>query len=322
VRPVNTLITSASRKVWLIRAFQQAVRPDGKVVAADADPQAVTLRLADAGEVLPMGLKSSFTDRLDRLIDQHEISLVIPTRDEELYYFARRAEEFRRRGVQVMVSPAEVIRICQDKLAFVRFCQAHGLPVPRSWSGEEIEQIDLFPVFLRPATGKASRSVSVARDAHELRQAAQQIERPIVQEYIEAPEFTVDIFCDFQGRVLTAVPRERIRVVGGESQVTRTVSPGPVLHEAVRLVQALGLVGHVTVQCFFDGRQVLFVEVNPRFGGAAKLSFRAGAETPRMLVDLCQSRCLAPRIGEYEVGLTMYRYAEDIFVSAGENDNA
>ena len=71
--------------------------------------------------------------------------------------------------------------------------------------------------------------------------------------------------------------------------------------------------GHNTVQCFFDGTDVMFIEVNPRFGGAAHLSFRAGAFTPRFLVKLVSGEELEP-IDTYRSGYVMLRYTEDIFL--------
>ena len=38
---------------------------------------------------------------------------------------------------------------------------------------------------------------------------------PVVQEYLDGPEFTLDLLCDFEGRPLSVVPRERVVIRAG-----------------------------------------------------------------------------------------------------------
>jgi carbamoyl-phosphate synthase large subunit len=86
------------------------------------------------------------------------------------------------------------------------------------------------------------------------------------------------------------------------------------MDESARLARALGLIGHNTIQCFSGEGGVRFIEVNPRFGGAAALSIEAGADTPRWLIKLVKGEPLAPRIGDFTDALMMLRYTEDVFV--------
>ena len=110
------------------------------------------------------------------------------------------------------------------------------------------------------------------------------------------------------------MPRERLQVVSGESVVSRTVKDPELCDAALRLCTAIGLVGHVTVQAFRSPGEVLFIEINPRYGGAANLGFAAGARTPEDAVALAMGEPVAPRLGDYEAGLVMLRHAEDLFL--------
>jgi len=142
----------------------------------------------------------------------------------------------------------------------------------------------------------------------------QQMENPIIQEYIDAPEYTVDVFADFEGNVISVVPRERIKVLAGESFVSRTSRNFTMINEASRLATALRLVGHNTVQCFLLGNLVQFIEVNPRFGGAAHLGFAAGVPTPRLLVRIVKGEKLTPILGQFRDNYYMLRYTEDLYM--------
>lgn len=106
----------------------------------------------------------------------------------------------------------------------------------------------------------------------DLRTALKRVPEAIIQEYVCDPECTIDLFADFYGRVISVVPRLRMRVVSGESFVSQTIKDYSLINQAIHLATQLKLVGHNTIQCFFsDRKEVKFIEVNPRFGGAANL---------------------------------------------------
>ena len=138
---MNVLVTSAARKVWLVEAFQRAVAPEGgRVFAADLDPLAATLRVADGAVALPRMDAPDFEARLLEACRRHDIGLLVPTRDAELPYFAARRADLAAAGVVVHVGPPETVRLCQDKRAFVAHCLAAGLAVPRTFGSPDEAQ--------------------------------------------------------------------------------------------------------------------------------------------------------------------------------------
>jgi carbamoyl-phosphate synthase large subunit len=305
---VNVLITSASRKVWLVRALQEALDGRGRVIAADLTRWAPAMHVADAGVLLPRSEDPTFLDALEEVCVREEVVLAVPTRDGELPILAAARERFAAAGVHLAVSAPNAIETCLDKMAFTRFCVAHGFPVPRPV--EDPTSADL-PLFARPRRGQASAGAGIVRTADALAACTNHV----FAEVVDAPEYTVDVFLDRDGRPISSVPRERTLVVAGESQVTTTVDDPELADHAASLCAAIGLSGPATVQAFRTTDQLLFIEVNPRFGGACALSIRAGADSPRWLLDEADGATLTPRLGEHRVGLTMLRYGADIFVA-------
>lgn len=311
---MNVAILSAARKVWLVRAFQQAVglTGGGRVVALDCDSLAASFVVADEGVVSPRSDADHFVPWLLEFCRRESIGLIVPTRDEELPVLAAARERFATEGVRVLVSRALPIAICQDKRRFIDFCRENGFAAPAL---VDDPQDDLqFPAFRKPRTGKAGQGARRVNSAAELRAEPLDPERELLQEFVDDPEFTVDVCADFEGRVISVVPRERVRVVAGESVVTRTVSDPQLESETARLVTALGLTGHVTVQAFRGARRIRFIEVNPRFGGAAALGFAAGCPTPEWLVRLARGESVVSRTGRFTSGLWMFRHSSDEFV--------
>ena len=319
---MNVLVTSASRKVSLVRSFQRAVAPlGGRVVAADCAPRSAALFVADRGRVLPRSDAPSFWDALVALIREEQIALLIPTRDEELPYFADRIDALRALGVTVPVASPEAIALCQDKAAFARFCVERGFSVARRLEARELEDRARYPVFARARGGGGGRSAFVVSSPEELARRGAEHGALLVQELVHAPELSLDILADLEGQVLSVVPRLRTSVVGGESYVSETLDDAELVRFGARLAEAVRLRGHAVLQVF-DRRarepgRLDVIELNPRFGGASALALAAGADSASLLVRMARGERIAPFLGRYEAGLTMLRHTEDLFVRPG-----
>jgi carbamoyl-phosphate synthase large subunit len=313
----NVLITSASRKVGLVKAFQNALRLEGGgvVIAVDIDPFSAALYHSDIAFIVPKSTDERFIPTILKLCKKEKIDVVIPTRDEDLLLFAENKDSFNTIGTKVMVSDPNAIRICNDKHTFIQFCQKNNFLVPKTFSTYEIKQgYFTFPLFVRDRFGKGSKKAFKVKDKTELDFILHQVEQPVIQEYYEGTEYTIDLFADFNGTIISVVPRERISVFGGESFVGRTYKNNFLINEGSKLAEKLHLIGHNTIQCFFDNDETVFIEVNPRYGGGANLSFAAGANTPRYLIQLVKNKKVKSRIGQFQDSFIMLRYTEDFFV--------
>jgi len=313
---MNILITSASRKVGLIKAFQHALSQNkgGKVIAVDVNSLSPALYFADDYYLVPRSNNPEFMKTMLDMCEDLNIKLLIPTRDEELPFFAENKDKFSEIGTHVMVSDTETIEICQNKELFTDFCQKNNFKIPKTYKNiDDFSKLE-YPLFVKPKQGKGGVQTFRVNSEEELKLIINLVSEIIIQEFIDAPEYTVDLFADFSGNVISAVPRERINVLGGESLVTKTFKNHVIIEEAIRLAENLKLVGHNTIQCFFDNNEVKFIEVNPRFGGAASISFAAGAHSPSFLIRLIEGKYLKPMINNFKEGYIALRYVEDMFI--------
>lgn len=319
---MNVLITSASRKVGLVRSFQRALEKEGGgcVIAVDSNPYSAALVAADRGYVIPEDRDPAFWDVLCSVIRNEYIDLVVPTRDEELLLFARERARFPER-VTVAVPDVEAVRICQDKALFADFCRANGFGTPTVYQVSDLSRSD-FPVYVRARWGKGGSKATVVHDPSELELLLASWGDVIIQEFVRAPEFTVDLIADFSGTVLSVVPRERLSLFGGESVAGRVVDAKAIIDASTALATRLGLVAHNTIQCFWDGAEVKFIEVNPRYGGGATISILAGADSPRMLIRAAKGQPVPSELRQFRDGLVVLRYLEDIVVDPSSLPNS
>lgn len=310
---MNVLITSASRKVSLVRAFQDAVAGSGHVIAVDCSPYAAALYRADRGEVVSRLDDPMHLEQMLALCRQFEIDVLVPTRDDDLRFYSEHRSRFIENGIYVHVASQETVATCLDKSRFAEFLDDHDFPAPVTYGPDVVPE--RFPVFAKPRRG------SGAIDARRINRAAELTELHggrgtwIIQEWIEAPEYTVDVWCDLSGVGRSAVPRERIEVVAGESFVSRTESDQPLQLLAIRLAEELGIVGHAAIQFFMPpGRGPLVIEANARYGGGSALSFAAGAPSPTWLLQSLRGSDLDPLPGPFKTDLTMLRFTDDVFI--------
>jgi carbamoyl-phosphate synthase large subunit len=313
----NVLVLSASRKVLLVRAFREAVAATGtgRVIAADLNPLSAALYEADACRLVPRSDDPGFVDALLELCERDGVGLVIPTRDEELPILAAARDRFAAAGTLVLVSGPGAVDACRDKRRFGAAVAAAGLETPAELDATADPASMPLPAFVKPRFGKGGRGAVAVDTLDDLRAALAAIDGDaVIQELVRAPEFTVDAFLELDGTPISCVPRERVQVVAGESVVSRTVDDPALVDATLRLCGSIGLIGHLTVQAFRSPERIAFIEINPRYGGAANLGFAAGAPTPAFAVAIARGERVTPRVGEYERGLVMLRHAEDRFV--------
>ncbi|HJV35988.1 ATP-grasp domain-containing protein [Geomonas sp.] len=317
----NVLFTSAGRRVSLIRNFRAALDGlglAGKLVTADLQTNAPAPFVADQRELVPRVSDPAYIDTLLEICRRHDIKLVVPLIDTELPILAPHREDFARAGVTLLVSSTDVNRICFDKRQTARFFRSIGVDTPAIidpasiLSGADAR----YPYLLKPAAGSSSVGVTKINDARELAFFLEYVSDPIVQEFIRGEEYTLDILVDFAGKVRSVVPRLRIETRAGEVSKGLTVKNRAIIEAGRRVAESLpGALGCVTVQCFLtpEGR-IVFIEINPRFGGGFPLAAAAGADFPRWIIEMMLGRYCERPIDAWQDDLAMLRYDEGIFV--------
>lgn len=317
---MNVLITSVSRKVWLVEAFRRALSRygGGRVIACDADPVSAALYRSDGHYRVPLSVQSNFIDEIMAICKKEKIKLIVPTRDRELLIFAENKEYFAKAGIIVMVSAPEVIKICSDKYRFYQFFQDSGIDVAATWLEDLNASHARFPLFVKSRYGAGGAGAFKAENPGQLRAFIEYCPDALTQEFIAGPEYTVDLFSDFSPRVISVVVRRRLEVVAGESYKAKTVNAADIVRLSIKAAEKLKSQGHITLQFIKNERQLKLIEINPRFGGGAALGFAAGCDSPSFLIELARGGKLTPRAGQFEEGLLMLRYTHDLFMRRGK----
>ena len=292
MKEIRILFTGVGRRIELLQAFRTAALVQNKqlkLYGADLTGTAPALAYCDfTRKVVPMK-DPSYIDALLDICQQDAIDLIIPTIDTDLLVLAENKERFEEQGTKVLISAPEMIRICRDKRYTSQFFVDCGLAAPMPV--DDWRKYDAgFPAFIKPKDGSSSINAFKVESIEALETYANQVDDYIVQPFVSGREYTIDIFCDWDGNPVSIVPRERVQVRAGEVLKTRICLDGVMIREAETLCKEFRPCGPMTVQLIRDNTTGVdyFIEINPRFGGGAPLSMKAGARSAEALLKLLE----------------------------------
>ena len=310
------LFTCAGQRVDIISAFGRA---GATTVATDVDPLAPALYHADHHAFVPRVDDPGYVLALARLVDEHDVRLVVPLTDLDQVLLARARAALE--PALTLVPEPEVCERMGDKYLAHLFFEEHGIPSPRSWLPDNVPPDARYPLLVKVREGFGSRHIYRARDPAELEffLGYTGVES-FVQECCRGEEFSIDVFCDLEGRCLNAIPRTMIQSKGGESIKGASIQDPGLIEHACRVSETAGIIGPANVQCFREPDGSLPVtDVNPRFGGAFPLPLAAGSRYPELALALAAGERPEPRLGEFRAGVVMTRFFSHLCLTSGDD---
>ena len=303
------LFTCAGQRVDIVRAFGRA---GATTIASDLDRLAPALYHADHMALVPRVTEPGYLPALAALVAEYDVKLVVPVTDIDQSILARDRE--RLEPALLLAPPFEVCATMADKYVAHLFFEGHGIASPRTWLPDEVAADARYPLLVKIREGFGSRHIYRAADAAELDFFLRHTPvESMVQELCVGEEFSIDVFCDLEGRCLNAIARTMIQSKGGESIKGTSILDRELIEHARRVAEAVGIVGPACVQCFREPDGSLPVtDVNPRFGGAFPLPLAAGGRYPELALALANGERPEPRLGDYRAGVTMTRYLAQV----------
>lgn len=306
-------------------AVLRALRAAGHaVLALDADPDAVGLRLGDLAAVLPRADAEDYGEALLRIVAEHRPEALISTLVEEYPPLGRLTARLSALGCRTWLPDPEAVRICQDKAVFATVMAEAGLPHPPTATTPRDAATLPGPWIVKPARGRGSRDVYAVDTVEELNLAFARVPHAIAQTRITGREFTADVLVGRDGTLLTCVPRWRTALRGGISVQGSTFDSSAVTRVVAAVLRAVGITGPANVQGFVTDPDpleadpdadvpVTVIEVNPRFSGGLPLTLAAGADVVgTYLTGILEPTVPLPRLS-YQPGVRMSRHFAEVY---------
>lgn len=228
-----------------------SVRDHGETVFQDYTPD------------LPFIDSPEFIAALNAVIRSKNIQFIFPAHDDVLLFLSRNAKEI---DAAVIAPSVEACEVCRFKSQTYRHFSDHDF-VPKTYQNPN--EVNTYPVFLKPDQGQGSQGVVKANNVDECIQAIKNNPDLIISEYLPGEEYTIDCYTDKNGQLLFVGPRTRARTKAGISVSSKTFEvPARVRAIASVINEKLNLQGVWFFQLKQDDDNNLkLLEIAPRIAG-------------------------------------------------------
>lgn len=310
----NILITAIGKRVQLIVHLKKSF----KVVGIDANTYNPASRFVDKFYEVPKYYENNYITSILDICKKENIKLLIPLYEKEFNLLCNYKNDFENLGVKLLLSDSNIVDICNNKFNTYNFFTKHKILTPNTYSDcKEVDNKNLFPIVVKPVDGMGSENVYIAKEYREMIFFKDYVKNSILQQFVAGTEYTVDALCDFEGNIISIVPRQRIEVRAGEVSKSKTVKDENIILKTKEVIEALTkegtVIGPVTIQCILSERKIYFIEINCRFGGGVPLTFEAGVDYGYYLSRMIDENKCNSMVGNFKE-ITMLRYDEAVFM--------
>jgi len=294
---MKILFTSVGRRVELMQVFRHAANElnvDLTIIGTDITNTAPALFFCDEVRIVCRINEPEYIPQLISICKKEKVDCLIPTIDTDLLLLAENKNKFEAVETKVLISTVDKVKICRDKRFTADYFNKLGLksPLPVDSVGKYNSG---YPAFIKPKDGSSSIDAYKVISENDLKAYAKRIRDYIIQPFINGQEYTIDIFCDYEGNPVFITPRKRIVVRSGEVLKTQICQDKKIISEMKTLIADYKPCGPITVQLIRDDvtGDDYYIEINPRFGGGSPLSIKAGADSAKALIRLLNNEKLS-----------------------------
>lgn len=314
---MKILITAVGKRIQLIKHLMKSFY----VIGVDCGDLVPASFFTDKFYKVPESNSLIYIEELTKICEKEKVSMVIPLYEKEFDLLNKYRSRFEEKGIILLLSSADVIKICNNKYDTYNFFQQNDIDTPVTYNKsvikEKLEEDHFressFPMIVKPSCGMGSKNVFKVNDLNELKFFIDYIEDPIVQQFVNGKEYTIDVLCDLKGNVISIVPRERVEIRSGEVSKTKTEKNTVIIEKVLYICSRINFIGPVTIQCIDDGESIKFIEINPRFGGGVPLTFESGVDYGKYLKEMILGINIESIVGRFQEKI-MLRYDEAIIL--------
>lgn len=328
---MNILLTSAGRRTYLIEYFKDALCEDGKVYASNS-VFTPTLAAADGYVITPQIYDNGYIEFLLNYCADKDISAIISLFDVDLPVLASNRKEFEDKGINLIVSNEEFIKVCNDKFLTYKFFVKNSIPAIKTFiSLAEVEDAlnngeIAYPVVVKPRFGMGSLGVYFADNLQELHcfyskcrekiyssylkfeSAVYSDDCVIMQEYISGQEYGLDIINDLNGKYVNTVCKRKIAMRAGETDIAETVDCPLLKQYSANIARSSGHIANLDCDVLVDENGgIYFLELNGRFGGGYPFSHMAGINLPKAIICWLKGKDGNQYVENERIGVRSYK---------------
>ena len=314
---MNILILAAGTRNKIVQYFKKTLEGKGKVIATDSSRLGPALYDADDFYIVPSITAPGYIDIILDICRKEKINGVLSLIDPELSLLAENEDKFREAGARIIGSPYELCELALDKYEMYLWLKDHGYNCAQSWMDKEeffravSDGKAAYPVFVKPARGSASISISKVYDSETVNTLFAHEDNLMIQEFLDGVEIGADVYIDMiSGEVVSIFTKEKIKMRAGETDKAVSFKDPELFSLIEKFVLEAGYRGQIDIDIFRINGEYYISEVNPRFGGGYPHAYESGCDHMQLIINNLEGNANEKNIGAYDEGIYMMKYNE------------
>lgn len=313
----NILILSAGTRNKVVQYFKKALSGKGLVIATDCSNLAPAIYDADKYYIVPRMTDDGYLDVILDICKNEKITGVLSLIDPELSLLSENVEKFESVGTIVIGSSYELCERSLDKYEMYKWLVENGYKCAKSYMDKDEFFADLdnetakFPVFVKPARGSASISISKVTDRETVDLLFAHEDGLMIQEFLDGQEIGADVYIDMiTGEVVSIFTKKKIKMRAGETDKAVSFKDEKLFELIKEFVTRAGYRGQIDIDIFDINGEYYISEVNPRFGGGYPHAYESGSDHMSLIVNNLEGKANKSVIGNYRENTYMMKYNE------------
>lgn len=313
----NILILSAGTRNKVVQYFKKALSGKGLVIATDCSNLAPAIYDADKYYIVPRMTDDGYLDVILDICKNEKITGVLSLIDPELSLLANNVDKFESVGTRVIGSSYELCERSLDKFEMYKWLADNGYKCAKSYMDKNEFFADLdngiakFPVFVKPARGSASISISKVTDRETVDLLFAHEDGLMIQEFLDGQEIGADVYIDMiTGEVVSIFTKKKIKMRAGETDKAVSFKDEKLFELIKEFVIRAGYRVQIDIDIFDINGEYYISEVNPRFGGGYPHAYESGSDHMSLIVNNLEGKANDCVIGNYRENTYMMKYNE------------
>ena len=283
---MNLLFSCIGQRGYVADFFRPHLSESDQIVGTGNTRWTPGFLSCDKAFLLPDISDDDYLPAVLELCEREKIHAILSFSDPDVYRLSHAADEFAAIGVTPLLPSMRAAEICFDKVQTFRFLREHGIATPETvLTLDEAERLEL-PLYVKPRRGSGSRSTFLARTRDELKVFFSYEDDMIVQEAVMGEEIDIELCGALDGRPVGISIWRKLRSRMGETERAETFRDPGLIEFGLELGALLRVRGPMDLDVIRTGDDLHVLEFNPRFGGGYPVSHLAGADFPKLLIDL------------------------------------
>lgn len=314
---MNILILSAGTRNKVVQYFKKALADKGNVIATDCSDIAPAIYDADKYYIVPRMSTPGYLNIILKICKEEKVTGVLSLIDPELSLLAQNQERFAAVGTTVIGSSHALCEMSLDKFQMYNWLSSHGYKCAKSYMDKAAFFADVdagliqYPVFVKPARGSASISISKVYDRETVELLFAHEDGLMIQEYLDGQEIGADVYIDMVSHeVVSIFTKKKLKMRAGETDKAVSFKDEKLFALIERFVSEAGYIGQIDIDIFEVNGEYYISEVNPRFGGGYPHAYECGANHMVLIANNLNGIPNSRQVGNYRDGIYMMKYNE------------